>query len=325
LRPMFRTRRWRRTYVALGVSIVGIPAPAVALAVGQADAQSAMQVDLNRHQLALGQAVVVSGNASSADAGQTVQLQFARTGARSWQSLRSATVHSDGRFRFVARLKRSGRVRVVTATALTTDRATVLLAPGAASTGAAAASVPVHVSVASRLDVPARAVNALAGQSVDIRGRLLPGLAGRRVRLQGRGAGGGWQTLATSGTGAQGGFDLRYAPGATGHERLRVRFAGDRLNAWSGAPAGELTVYRQDVASWYNDAGSTACGFHAYFGVANRTLPCGTSVTFGYGGRTVTAVVDDRGPFVGGRNWDLNQNTAAALGFGGVGVVSTSQ
>ena len=33
------------------------------------------------------------------------------------------------------------------------------------------------------------------------------------------------------------------------------------------------------------------------------------------GGRTVTAVVDDRGPYVAGREWDLNQNTAAALGF----------
>ena len=60
-------------------------------------------------------------------------------------------------------------------------------------------------------------------------------------------------------------------------------------------------------------------------GVANQTLPCGTKVTFRYGGRTVTAVVDDRGPFVGGREWDLNQNTAGALGFGGVGTVwSTS-
>jgi rare lipoprotein A (peptidoglycan hydrolase) len=39
----------------------------------------------------------------------------------------------------------------------------------------------------------------------------------------------------------------------------------------------------------------------------------------------VNAVVDDRGPFVGGRDWDLNQNTAAALGFQGVGTVwSTS-
>ena len=57
---------------------------------------------------------------------------------------------------------------------------------------------------------------------------------------------------------------------------------------------------------------------------ACRMLPCGTQVTFHYGGRTVTAVVDDRGPFVGGREWDLNQNVAGALGFGGVGTVWSS-
>jgi rare lipoprotein A (peptidoglycan hydrolase) len=59
-------------------------------------------------------------------------------------------------------------------------------------------------------------------------------------------------------------------------------------------------------------------------GVASKALPCGTHVTFVYGGHRVTAVVDDRGPFVDGRDWDLNQNTAAALGFGGVDTVWSS-
>jgi rare lipoprotein A (peptidoglycan hydrolase) len=104
-----------------------------------------------------------------------------------------------------------------------------------------------------------------------------------------------------------------------------VRFTGDRLNSASWAHAGRVTVFRESVASWYTDGGGTACGFHAYYGVANRTLPCGTKVTFRYNGRSVTATVDDRGPFVGGRDWDLNQNTASALGFGGVGAVWSSQ
>ena len=86
-----------------------------------------------------------------------------------------------------------------------------------------------------------------------------------------------------------------------------------------------MTVYRQAGASWYYDAGNTACGFHAQYGVANRTLPCGTKVAFRYGGRSVTATVDDRGPYVGGRDWDLSQTTAGALGFGGVGEVWSSQ
>ncbi len=324
MRPISKTRRGRRAYAALGVLIVGSSAPAVALAVGQADAQSAVQVAVNRHRLAFGQVVVASGNATNGSAGQIVQLQFARAGTRSWQSLASATVRSDGGFRFEVLLKRSGLVRVVPATPTSIDREVAVSNPGAVSTGGVSPSASERVSVAARFDVPAQPFNALAGQSVDIRGRLLPGLAGRKVRLQGKGVGGGWQTLATSRTGWRGGFDLHYSPPSTGREQLRVRFAGDRLNAWTGVHVGQLIVYRQAMASWYNDAGGTACGFHAYLGVANKTLPCGTNVTFRYNGRSVTAVVDDRGPFISGRDWDLNQNTAGALGFGGVDVVWSS-
>jgi rare lipoprotein A (peptidoglycan hydrolase) len=75
------------------------------------------------------------------------------------------------------------------------------------------------------------------------------------------------------------------------------------------------------VASWYYDAGETASGFHATYGVASKTLPFGTKVMFTYHGRTVEAIVDDRGPFVYGRTFDLNQTLAGALGFAGVDVV----
>jgi rare lipoprotein A (peptidoglycan hydrolase) len=118
---------------------------------------------------------------------------------------------------------------------------------------------------------------------------------------------------------------LRYVAGSAGQASLRVSVAGDRQGGRSAAAAGQLTVYRQAGASWYNDGGNTACGFHARFGVANRTLPCGTTVSLRYNGRSVTATVDDRGPYVGGRDWDLNQNTASSLGFGGVGTVWSSQ
>jgi len=79
-----------------------------------------------------------------------------------------------------------------------------------------------------------------------------------------------------------------------------------------------------EVASYYYDGGNTASGYHSYYGVANKTLPFGTHVTFAYHGATVEAVVDDRGPYIGGRDWDLNQNAAQALGFGGVDVVHSS-
>jgi rare lipoprotein A (peptidoglycan hydrolase) len=75
------------------------------------------------------------------------------------------------------------------------------------------------------------------------------------------------------------------------------------------------------VVSWYYDEGDTACGFHAEYGVANKTLPCGTKVMLSYGGRSITATVDDRGPFVYGRSFDLDQRCASALGMWGVATV----
>jgi hypothetical protein len=176
---------------------------------------------------------------------------------------------------------------------------------------------------AARFTVRPRAIDALGGQVVHVHGRLLPGFAGARVRLQDL-IRGQWRTIASSRTGGHGGFDVRYATGGTGRHRLRVLFSGNRRARHAKAGAGTLTVLTPAVASWYDDGGDTACGFHANYGVANKVLPCGTKVTFEYHGRTVTATVDDRGPFVAGRDWDLNQNTAGALGFGGVDTVWAS-
>jgi rare lipoprotein A (peptidoglycan hydrolase) len=82
-----------------------------------------------------------------------------------------------------------------------------------------------------------------------------------------------------------------------------------------------MIALHSSVASWYQDAGPTASGFHAYYGVANRYLRFRTRVRFVYRRRRLTAVVDDRGPFVAGRTWDLNEHFAAALGFSGVATV----
>jgi hypothetical protein len=72
-------------------------------------------------------------------------------------------------------------------------------------------------------------------------------------------------------------------------------------------------IYDREV-SWYGPGfygRRTACG-QAYtrqiLGVAHRSLPCGTKVTFRNpsNGRTVTVPVIDRGPYVSGRQWDLS-------------------
>ena len=57
-----------------------------------------------------------------------------------------------------------------------------------------------------------------------------------------------------------------------------------------------------------------ANGMDAYdIGVAHRTLPCGTVVTFKYRGWTVTTRVVDRGPYVAGRTWDMTKGLCMAL------------
>lgn len=74
--------------------------------------------------------------------------------------------------------------------------------------------------------------------------------------------------------------------------------------------------------SWYGPGfygQRTACGYAlttTLLGVANRTLPCGTLVTFRNprNGRTITVPVVDRGPYVAGRQWDLTGATCLAIG-----------
>jgi rare lipoprotein A len=74
-------------------------------------------------------------------------------------------------------------------------------------------------------------------------------------------------------------------------------------------------------SSWYNDrSGRTASGMRTQYGVAHKTLPFGTRIhlTNPSNGKSVIAVVTDRGPFVKGRTLDTNQNVKNVLGFSGV-------
>ena len=83
--------------------------------------------------------------------------------------------------------------------------------------------------------------------------------------------------------------------------------------------------------SWYGPGfygNNGACGLvpggiqKDTVGVAHRTLPCGTKVTFRYNGVTVTTQVIDRGPYVKGRIWDMTHGLCALLNhcFTGGGV-----
>ena len=175
----------------------------------------------------------------------------------------------------------------------------------------------------SRLVVDHDLLASPAGSTVVVHGRLKPGRRGAEVKLMSR-HGHRWHTLAVGHTRRNGRFGIRYRVRGNGATSLRVRFAGSRRARAVSAAAGRIVALAPTVASWYEDAGNTACGFHATYGVANKTLPCGTKVTLSYGGRSVVATVDDRGPYVYGRSFDLNQNTARYLGMWGVATVFAS-
>ena len=85
---------------------------------------------------------------------------------------------------------------------------------------------------------------------------------------------------------------------------------------------------RSSVASVFTDYGlGLACGGvlgRSQLGVAHKTAPCGTLITFTYAGRSLTVPVIDRGPYIVGREWDLTGATAAALAFPGLGQIQWS-
>jgi hypothetical protein len=307
--------------------MLAMPLSAAALAAEQADAQSAFQIKLNAHRVEFGKRLRVTGTAPSGASGQRIELEYTSRGGTAWHVIATTTVAAGGRFAFAIPKRKSGLLRALTTSSATANRASVLPTAAPAAAPGSMESQTARVAVAPEFTVRRRTLEVLGGHAADVRGRLLPGVAGRRVRLEEM-EHGRWDVVSSSRTGSHGGFSIRFHAGsqAGAHGRaLRVSFAGDRLNTGSASHAGRVVVFEPSVASWYEDGGATACGFHAGYGVANKSLPCGTKVTFRYGGRTVTATVDDRGPYVGGRTWDLNQNTAAALGFAGVATVwSTS-
>jgi hypothetical protein len=288
-------------------------------------------VRVSAQRVAFDRPVRVSGHARRDTAGERVVLEAARDAHARWRAVASTRIGRLGRFAMHTRLRHSGVLRAVAIAhprspqAFSADGGQSLATTAGIATRSQTKAVsrvaPVKVAAALRVAQRSRAV--VDGRDVAIAGHLLPGRAGRHVSVQAH-SGRGWTTVAHARTGGRGGFAARFAAPSGTNRQLRVVFAGDRANARTTGAAGLTTTYEPTVASWYEDAGNTACGFHAEYGVANKSLPCGTKITFRNGASSVTATVDDRGPYVYGRTYDLNQNTAAALHFAGVGTVYAS-
>ena len=92
--------------------------------------------------------------------------------------------------------------------------------------------------------------------------------------------------------------------------------------AVDGQTAEALThSMKRTGATWYGPGfygNQTACGRtlrRGTIGVAHRSLPCGTKVTFAYHGRYLVVPVIDRGPYGGGYDFDLTNGAREALGF----------
>ena len=169
--------------------------------------------------------------------------------------------------------------------------------------------------------------HALSGQRVKFGGKVGSGADGRSVLIQQR-AGKGWKTVARTRTRGGGRFSAYWRTNGIGRKSIRAFVRG----ADGAAPAvrklkGGVTVYRARNASWYGPGlygNKLACGGRLQrgtVGVAHKTLPCGTKITLHNKGRTLNVKVIDRGPYVGGRYYDLTAATKQKLGFGSTGSV----
>jgi rare lipoprotein A len=184
-----------------------------------------------------------------------------------------------------------------------------LAAPAAAQTEAATTKV-----AKKRLHVR-------AGQRVAVAGVAAPG---RRTALQIRRRG-HWRTIDGDRAAASGRYVLRGRLHRPMSARARLR-VGRAVR-----PIGRVNVYRWSYASWYGPGlygNRLGCGgtlTSGRIGVAHKTLPCGTRLTLRHRGRTLRVRVIDRGPYVGGREYDLTEATAGRLRFRGHGPILTTR
>lgn len=200
---------------------------------------------------------------------------------------------------------------------------TIGLAPAAAQTERKAH----HERSRSHVSLHLSTHTVLVGNGLAVRGKVRP--SGRhRVKLVFRGPDGGVRGVTTR---ANGTFALRWAPGRTGSYAVRAYGVHDRRIRASRSAKRRLTTYRLAGASYYGPGlygNGVACGgtlLPHTIGVAHKTLPCGTKVKLRYHGRTMTAPVIDRGPYVAGRDYDLTEAVKERLGFPGVGTVLASR
>jgi rare lipoprotein A len=184
---------------------------------------------------------------------------------------------------------------------------------------AGAFSIAMAAPAAAQTDVTKKRLQVRAGQSGVVVGTAPGPVASLQIRRRGA-----WRTIDRDRTTATGRYVLRARFRRTLTTPVRLR-SGDVTR-----PLGRLNVYRLASASWYGPGlygNHLGCGGRlapGRLGVAHKSLPCGSRVTLRHRGRTVRVRVIDRGPYVGGREYDLTEATARKLRFRGHGAILTT-
>lgn len=171
----------------------------------------------------------------------------------------------------------------------------------------------------------------VAGDGIRVRAKVLGiGRTKAKVYLKVRRAGKrSWKRVAAAKVRGGKKIALKWSGGTAGTYSVRLTVVKGK-NA-DVARLGNAHVFRRSYASYYGPGlygGALACGGRlttSTVGVAHKTLPCGTKVTFNVGNRTVTTRVIDRGPFIAGRDWDLTTALKRKLGFGSTGAVNATR
>jgi rare lipoprotein A (peptidoglycan hydrolase) len=184
---------------------------------------------------------------------------------------------------------------------------------------AGALSMSAAAPAAAQTDVTKKRLHVRAGQSAVVVGSAPAPAASLQVRRRGA-----WRTIDRDRTTATGRYVLRARVRRTMTAPVRVS------TAEASRRLGRLNVYRFASASWYGPGlygNRLGCGgtlAPGRLGVAHKTLPCGSRVALRHRGRTVRVRVIDRGPYAGGREYDLTEATARKLRFRGHGAILTT-
>lgn len=276
-----------------------------------------VKVRLNAKRVNFGDQLKVTGRTSKHLRRQIVFLEK-HTPQGIWVPVAKTRVGKKGLFAFNMRPQKTLKLRVTWQPVLNSTHA-ARFTP--------ATSRVVTVKIAPRIKIRQKQVRVSAGKKMVVAGQLQPVEPDLPMALQIK-SHNKWKTIARTRTGLLGRFRLtaKRNKNMWGQTRVITGANSNVARSTVGLPTIMPPVhFRTELASWYGAEDGygkrTACG-HVYsssiHGVAHKTLPCGKSVVIRYRGRTMKTRVIDRGPFIPGRNWDLSNATAHALGFDGV-------